>query len=64
MPDILYKVKRLYEFFSSAILWAPDRLGHIKPEMTRRCAKRAATVLADTVESRRKNLIKTEAANS
>jgi integrase len=41
-----------------------DQLGHTKPEMTRRYAKRAPKILADALESRRGNVISIETSNS
>jgi hypothetical protein len=41
-----------------------DQLGRIQPEMTRRYAKRVPKVLANALEARRGNVIKTETANS
>jgi integrase len=41
-----------------------DQLGHTKPEMTRRYAKRAPKALADALEARRGKVIKIETANS
>ena len=41
-----------------------DQLGHTKPEMTRRYAKRAPKMLADALEARRGNVIKIKTANS
>ena len=41
-----------------------DQLGHTKPEVARRYTKRAPKVLADALETRRENIIKTETANS
>ena len=41
-----------------------DQLGHTKPEMTRRYAKRAPKILADALEARRGNVIEIRTANS
>jgi hypothetical protein len=41
-----------------------DQLGRIQPEMTRRYAKRVPKVLANALEARRGNVIKTETVNS
>ena len=41
-----------------------DQLGHTKPEMTKRYAKRAPKILADALEARRGNVIDIETANS
>ena len=41
----------------------PDQLGHTKPEMKRRYARRAPNILADALEARRGIVISIETAS-